>query len=214
MSDKQIPLELKHTPSYAMVDFIVSSSNSEAYGLLDGHGDWPGHVAAVVGPEACGKSHLVRAWGAEHCAQFIQPGDDVATIPARSMIVLDNADDNAVPEEWLFHLYNWVKEVGGKLVLTSRENPTRWQVSLPDLRSPLATVTIGKIAKPDDMLITALLVKLFSDRQLQVDMAVIDYILPRLERSFAAVHSFVEQVDASALASQRKITKALVKNCF
>jgi chromosomal replication initiation ATPase DnaA len=59
-----------------------------------------------------------------------------------------------------------------------------------------------------------LLVKLFSDRQLQVDLAVIDYIVRRIERSFGAAKAFVEMLDRHALADKRKITRGLAKTCF
>ncbi|MBL4837900.1 MAG: hypothetical protein JKY34_10010 [Kordiimonadaceae bacterium] len=197
-----------------MADYIVSSSNADAVAMLENWQNWQGHVAAVIGPKACGKSHLVQGWAEEQGALLIRPTDDIAAIPNQSLIVLDDADGENVGEEWLFHLFNWVKEVGGKLVLTAMEDPNRWSPDLPDLRSRLATVTVGRISEPDDLLLTALLVKLFSDRQLQVDLSVIDYALPRLERSFIAAHRFVERADESALAKGRKITKALVKNCF
>lgn len=214
MPNKQIPLALKHTPSFDMADYIVSSSNADAVAMLENWQNWQGHVAAVIGPKASGKSHLVQGWAEEQGALLIRPTDDIGAIPNQSLIVLDDADDETVEEEWLFHLFNWVKEVGGKLVLTAKEDPNRWSPDLPDLRSRLATVTVGRISEPDDLLLTALLVKLFSDRQLQVDLSVIDYALPRLERSFIAAHRFVERADESALAKGRKITKALVKSCF
>ena len=42
------------------------------------------------------------------------------------------------------------------------------------------------MAPPDDALLRAVLVKLFSDRQLAVDESLIGYVATRIERSFAA----------------------------
>ena len=62
------------------------------------------------------------------------------------------------------------------------------------------------IRAPDEALIQAVLVKLFADRQLKVDADVIAYVLPRMERSFAAVGELVAAPDAEALAHRRNIT--------
>ncbi|MGY9015668.1 MAG: HdaA/DnaA family protein, partial [Rhodospirillales bacterium] len=72
-----------------------------------------------------------------------------------------------------------------------------------------ATVAIGD---PDDTLITALLVKQFADRQLQVDENLISYLVPRMERSFNTVQRVVDAADKAALAGQQKITKPLLGN--
>lgn len=214
MSARQIPLELQHVPSFDLADFIVSSANEEAVALLENHANWIGHAIALVGPEASGKSHLVKGWAAENDALLFSPGSEVASIPLGALVVCDDADGPEFSDETLFHLFNWIKEIGGKLLITSKLHPTVWDVKLPDLRSRLATLTVGEIGEPDDELLMVLLIKLFSDRQLQVDMSVIHYVLPRIERSFYAIHQFVERLDQASLTDKRKITKVLAKSCL
>lgn len=210
----QIPLKLQHAPSFELADFIVSSANEDAVALLENHQRWLSHAVAVVGPEASGKTHLVKGWAAENSALLFSEKSDIALIPPGSIVVCDDADSSIYSDEKLFHLYNWTKEIGGKLLLTGKTHPTQWAVTLPDLRSRLATLTVGEITKPDDQLLMVLLIKLFSDRQLQVDISVIHYILPRVERSFYAVYKFVERLDQVSLSDKRKITRALAKNCL
>ena len=48
--------------------------------------------------------------------------------------------------------------------------------------------------------------KMFSDRQLQVNQDVITYLLARMERSFAAARRIVAVLDTKALAAKRRIT--------
>ena len=210
----QIPLELQHVPSFELADFIVSSANEDAVALLENHENWLGHAVALIGPEASGKTHLVRGWAAVNNALLFSDTSDIASVPAGSLVVCDNADSSAYSDEKLFHLFNWTKEIGGKLLLTGKVHPTQWKVELPDLRSRLATLTVGEITKPDDQLLMVLLIKLFSDRQLQVDISVIDYILPRVERSFNSVYQFVGRLDQASLSDKRKITRALAKKCL
>lgn len=211
---KQIPLDLPHKPSFAMADFIVSASNESAYSLIDGWPSWPHHAVALVGPRSSGKTHLANAWATRAGATEVDPAAEVKPQPAGCKVLIEGADRPGLNEDLLFHLFNWTKETGGFLLVTAERPPNQWDVSLPDLRSRLATLPVAEINEPDDHLLMVLLVKLFSDRQLQVDLSVIDYIVRRVERSFGAAKALVEDVDRHALADKRKITKALVKTCL
>ena len=68
------------------------------------------------------------------------------------------------------------------------------------------------IDAPDDALLGAILVKQFHDRQIKVAADVIAYILPRMERSFAAARDLVERTDRAALAQKRAISIPLVRD--
>lgn len=211
---KQIPLDLPHKPSFEMADFIVSASNEAAYSMVEGWPDWPHHAIALCGPKACGKSHLANAWANRAGALVIDAEEAIEQVSPGARILVDGADTDNLHQETLFHLFNWTKETGGSLLLTGRTAPTLWPVSLPDLKSRLATLPVAEIREPDDHLLTALLVKLFSDRQLQVNLSVIDYLLPRIERSFDSVKALVAAIDRHALADKRKITRQLAKTCL
>lgn len=211
---KQIPLDLPHKPSFEMADFIVSASNEAAYSVIDSWPDWPHHAVALVGPKSSGKTHLAKAWAARTGAIELKADKDIEPLARGASIMIDGADQGEAHEEMLFHVFNWTKETGGYLLLTGETHPTQWPVMLPDLRSRLATLPVAEISEPDDHLLMVLLVKLFSDRQLQVDLSVVDYIVRRIERSFRAAKDLVMEVDRNALADKRRITKALVKTCL
>ena len=210
----QIPLDLGHAPSFAIEDFIVSGSNEAAFQLVDSWPSWPAPVVALVGPKASGKTHLARAWATDAGAVLFVPGMAVSDLNPGQPILAEGLDSQNRSDEDIFHLLNWAKEISSSLLITSAIHPNHWSVKLPDLRSRLATVVVGEILQPDDDLLMILMVKLFSDRQLQVDLTVIKYVLPRIERSFAAVFEFVARADAAALADKRKISRTLAKTCL
>jgi chromosomal replication initiation ATPase DnaA len=70
------------------------------------------------------------------------------------------------------------------------------------------------IEPPDDGLLRAVLVKLFIDRQLVVDTAVIDALVLRMERSFAAARAVVDRLDRLALERGRRVTRPLVQEAL
>ena len=109
----------------------------------------------------------------------------------------------------LFHLLNLAREHKRSILLTSRTPPGEMNIALPDLRSRLRALPLITIAAPDEALIRAVLIKLFADRQLVVEPHVVNFIALRIERSMAAVNAIVERLDREALATRRRVTRAL-----
>jgi chromosomal replication initiation ATPase DnaA len=76
------------------------------------------------------------------------------------------------------------------------------------LRSRLRSAALVTIETPDEVLLRAVLVKLFADRQLTVTPDVVDYLAPRIERSMAGAQKAVAALDKAALREQRAVTRA------
>jgi chromosomal replication initiation ATPase DnaA len=112
-------------------------------------------------------------------------------------------------ERALFHLLNLVREHKLSMLLTSRTPPGEIEANLPDLRSRLRALPLVRIEPPDEALLKAVLVKHFTDRQLAVEPGVIAYIALRMERSMEAAAAIVAEIDRAAMATHRKVTRAL-----
>lgn len=68
-----------------------------------------------------------------------------------------------------------------------------------------------EIKEPDDELLSALLVKLFMDRQIMPRQSFISYILNNMQRSFAYARRLVAEIDNISLARKRAVTIALAR---
>ncbi len=68
-----------------------------------------------------------------------------------------------------------------------------------------------ELGPPDEALLNAVLVKLFCDRQLIVDAAVVDYIALHIDRSLDLARRVVALLDREALARGRKVTRAMAR---
>ena len=68
---------------------------------------------------------------------------------------------------------------------------------------------MARLEAPDDALLSAVLVKLFADRQLAVAPSLIPYLVARMERSIAAARELVARLDRRALAEGRGVTRGL-----
>jgi len=211
MSGRQLPLLLAADAAFGRADFVAGPGNETALAFIESWPGWPLHALAVFGPLGCGKTHLAHIWRGLSGADFVAPPFDVAALAGRALVV-ETADVAArTAPEGLLHLFNQVRETGGHLLLTATTPPARWNVGLPDLRSRLATVPALEVMAPDDALLAAVLVKHFSDRQLRPAPAVTDYLVARIERSFAAAGAVVAALDEAALAGRREINVALAR---
>jgi chromosomal replication initiation ATPase DnaA len=107
-----------------------------------------------------------------------------------------------------------VREERAFVLITTPQNLSAAEFSLKDLASRLRAVPVVNLEAPDDRLLRAVLVKLFSDRQLAVDESLISFLLTRIERSFSAARSAVERLDGEALRRARPVNRALASELY
>lgn len=212
---EQLALGLSLPTSWAREDFLVAEGNEAALTALDSWPHWPGQASAFVlhGPEGCGKTHLAHIWSAGSGAKIVGPeAVTVAAVDglAQQALVVDDAD-RGTDADALFHLVNLMRERRHGLLLTGAKPPALWAFTLPDLMSRLKAMPAAGIEEPDDSLLAAVLVKLFSDRQLQIGEGLVTYLVPRIERSFHAARHWAAALDAAALAENRAVTVALAR---
>lgn len=216
MTARQLTFDLGHDPALGREAFFVGQSNAVALAALDGWQGWPNRRMLLIGPSGSGKSHLAAIWAGEVGARRIE-GFTLAMqsdLPAlaNGPVVVENAEDLAGErgrESSLFHLWNLMGETGQPLLITAALPPRDWGMALPDLASRLQSAPVTRLEPPDDALLSAVLVKLFADRQLSVDPTVIAWLLPRMERSIAAARDIVARLDRSSLQRRSAISRSL-----
>lgn len=208
---EQLAFELPLRAARGREDFFVSEANALALAQIDTWRDWAGGKLVLVGPKGSGKTHLAHVWAADSGAEIITArnlvGADIMGLCRAGAVVVEDIEKIAgtrPAEEALFHLHNLLLAEGGRLLVTARNAPNTWAITLPDLASRMQGTVTATLSPPDDSLLAALLVKLFNDRQLTVDLSLITYLLGRMERSFAAAQALVSELDHRALATGRK----------
>lgn len=210
---RQLALDLGCRPALGAEDFLLSAANAQAVEAVDKWPDWPTAALLVAGSAQSGKSHLVNVWRVRSQAVRLAAADlddgAIALLEQSGALAVEDLDRGIGDEKVLFHLLNLAREHGHSVLLTSRLLPGALAVSLPDLASRLRALPVASIAEPDEALLAAVLVKLFSDRQLQVEPHVIGYISRHMDRSMAAAAALVAEVDARSLERKRPVTRII-----
>lgn len=207
----QMSFELPHDEALGREDFLRGPANEAALSLIDQWPNWPSLWVLLAGPVGAGKSHLARIWQESSHARIITLDElnrsDPTELVKSGAVVVEDADGKERDDTALFHLLNAAKEAGAYVLMTARSWPESWGVALPDLASRLRLTTPIELNEPDDVLLRVVLVKLFADRQLSVEPAIIDYIILRMERSLATALKLVDRLDREAMAQSRSITR-------
>ncbi|MGX7952155.1 ATPase [Tsuneonella sp. HG249] len=181
----QIALPLTRRRAEDPARIVVGNANRAAVDALSDPAAWPYGTAILAGPRRSGKSLLAR-WA---------EGQGIETI--------DDAD--AVEETDLFHRWNRAQESGRALLLVTGRDP--WQIVLPDLRSRLGAALHLTIGVPDDAMLEALIEAHAEALGLAIGEGAPNYLVPRLERSFAGVEAVVATIDRLSL--ERKVPPTL-----
>lgn len=223
----QIPIQFDNRPALDLEDYIVTKCNIEAVSMIDSWPNWPFFAVCVYGDEGSGKTHLSNVFSNLVLSKNPKLGK-VPVYQAKDIkedmieglicdetskcIIIENADDGDFDEDAMFHLYNSFRSDSGFILFTARTAPSRWKLKLPDLKTRLNIMPMIEIKEPDDELLSMLIVKLFSDRQVQITPDVVSYLTKNIERSFKSTKIMVDEIDRYSLAKKRAITVPLVKS--
>lgn len=200
---------------YAVDDFAVSPANQLAYSWVTAWPAWESYGLVVYGGPDCGKTHLAHIWKERSQARLIHASSLQDTLlpelfSSPPCFIIEDIERIA-EETALFHLLNHVKAQQGSVLLTALAPPNQLHFSLADMRSRVNALPAARISPPDDALLKAVLCKQFADHQLRVPEEVVDFLLARMERSFAMAKCFVNQLDMQAMKEQCSITIPFIR---
>ena len=182
----QIALPLVQTGPDAAASIVLGQGNRHVADALRNSQEWPFGTAILTGPPRSGKSRFA-AWFASHAGGGAIDGADL----------WDETD--------VFHAWNRAREHGYPLLLTVSSGG--WSITLPDLASRVGAALALEIRPPDDALAADLLLSHAEQRGLALGEGAPSYLVPRMERSYAAIERIVAEIDRLSL--ERKVPATL-----
>ncbi|MEE4187936.1 MAG: chromosomal replication initiator DnaA [Roseobacter sp.] len=212
---RQLGFDLPGLTALNRADFLVAPSNAVAVAMIENWHDWPGRKLVLCGPEGSGKTHLSHVWAQLSGARIVSACDvREPEIPdlAHGSVAVEDVPEIAGQDKAqtaLFHLHNLVLAEGHSLLMTGCGATKQWGLDLPDLASRIEGTPAATLALPDDALLAAVIAKLFADRQITPKANLIPYLIPRINRSFAAAGEIVAALDTASLAEKRPVNRRL-----
>ena len=213
MSD-QLILKFPTQQAYKKEDFYVSPSNQKAYDFINSWPRWIKRIINIFGPSGSGKSHLSSILKSKTSCLHINSSElnenTFFQFKTKEALIIENLDKK-ISEKLLFSLWNIVLQDNKYFLITSTKPINSYKFKLRDLISRVNSSLIIGINLPSDDLISVILAKNFSDKQIKVEKKHIDYIIKRIDRSYEKISQFVSILDKYSLKKGNPFSLKLIK---
>ena len=213
----QLLLKFDLKQNYKNEDFYVNKSNFFAFSIIEKWPKWEKNILNIYGEKHCGKTHLSNIFKKKGKAFKIQANEftneSLKKFKLFENLILDDFDVN-VDEMLMYTLFN-IADQDNKFILINSLLPiNELNFKLEDFISRTKNCIFAKIENPDDELMFAILLKNFSDRQINVDKKLIDFIIKHIDRSYGKIYEFVYKLDEISLKKKKSIDFKIIKEAL
>jgi|AntRauTorckE6833_2_1112554.scaffolds.fasta_scaffold06808_4 chromosomal replication initiation ATPase DnaA len=214
----QLTLPFKGIVDYSINSYAVGQGNDHIFQAVSAQNASVGFF--IQGPKGCGKSHLGHILAHRFQGKYlpirrlkeIDVADDF--FGQESMIIDDFHEVTDVHEELLFHLFNAIRRHQKTFFALSQVNLEHLSLKTLDLISRLKLLNALSFSAPDENLLAQILVKRFSDNEMTIDAAVVEYLMQRLPRDYSMIQRFCSDCMQEALQYKKKITIPFVSKVY
>ena len=210
----QLILKFPTQQAYKKEDFYVSSSNQEAYDLINSWPKWIKRIINIFGPSGSGKSHLASMLKNKTSCLWIDSDElnekTFLKFKTKEALIIENLNEK-ISEKLLFTLWNIALQDNKYFLITSTKPINSYKFKMKDLSSRVNSSLIIGISLPSDDLISVILAKNFSDKQIKVEKKHIDYIIKRIDRSYEKISQFILTLDKYSLKKGSPFSLKLIK---
>ena len=210
----QLLLNFQHKQNFNYDDFYVSKSNYYAFQLIENWPKWEKNILNIYGERFSGKTHLANIFLNKNKGIKVDENEINEEIFKKFKLYENIVIDNYVcksNENLMYSIFNLVDQDNKYLIINSINPINEINYKLNDLKSRSKNCLFAKIDNPDDELMFAIILKSFSDRQIQVDKKLIDFIIKRIDRSYSKIVDFIYKVDELSLKKKKAIDLKTIK---
>ena len=176
------------------------------------------------GEAGCGKTHLLQAvcQQSDKSTPVYLPMSELMQLQPAALqgmeamdpICIDDVQLVAGNKDWeeaLFHLFNRVRDLGKRLIVSGNAPPNQLNIQLPDLVTRLGWGTVYQVKTLDDEGKKTALQQRAKNRGLQLPDDVMEFVLRRSSRDTNSLFELLDRLDIASLVEQRKLTIPFVK---
>ncbi len=211
----QLVFKFPFKTKYFEQDFYVSSNNFSAYKLIESWPNWPGKWLNVFGSKGCGKTHLSKILekkiGKIKILEEKNISDSILNEMSRIDCLIIENFKKEIEEKLLYSILNHSKQLDNYIVINSTPSIKEIFFKIKDLQSRINSFVFIGIDLPTDDLLKVIVTKSFSDKQINLDPKITDFIIKNVDRSYEKMFKFIRDVDELSLSSGKSININLIK---
>tara|TARA_B100000575_G_scaffold278058_1_gene264980 strand:- start:1027 stop:1686 length:660 start_codon:yes stop_codon:yes gene_type:complete len=211
----QLIFKFPFSKKYYEQDFFVSSNNFSAYRLIESWPTWPGKWLNIFGAKGSGKTHLakilekkinkIKLIDAENINNEI-----IEKLGRLECLIIDNFENN-INENLLYSILNHSKQLDNFILINTVPSIKNLKIELEDLKSRISSFVHIGIELPTDDLLKVIISKTLSEKQININPKVTDFIINNTERSYEKIFKFLKDVDELSLSTGKSININLIK---
>ena len=211
----QLVFKFPFKTKYYDQDYYVSNNNFSAYRLIESWPNWPDKWVNIFGPKGSGKTHLsnilkkkinsVQIFNAKNINNEI-----ISKFTKLDCLIIDNYEKN-IDEKIFYSILNQSKQLDTYVVINSLLPIKDTLFDLEDLKSRAKSFMNLGIELPTDDLLRVIISKFFSDKQIEINPKISEYIIKNTERSYEKVFKSLKEIDDLSLSSGKSININLIK---
>ena len=214
----QLIFKFPFAAKYFEQDFYVSSNNFAVYNLIESWPSWPGKWLNVFGASGSGKTHLSKILEKKIKKIKLVEAKNVNNIVLEEMnsiecLIIDNYQNN-IDESLLYSILNQSKQLDNYIVINSISSLKQFNFSLKDLQSRINSFIYIGIDLPTDELLQVIISKSFSEKQINLNPKISEYIIKNVERSYEKMFKFLRDIDELSLSTGKSININLIKKAL
>tara|TARA_B100000963_G_C22498814_1_gene612751 strand:- start:284 stop:946 length:663 start_codon:yes stop_codon:yes gene_type:complete len=211
----QLIFKFPFKTKYYEQDFYVSSNNFSAYKLIEDWPNWSNKWLNVYGSPGSGKTHLSKILekkikNIKIINANIVNENILNNLEKLQCLIIDNYENN-INQKLFYSLLNQSKQLENFILINSVKPVSNFNYDLPDLKSRMNSFLFIGIDLPTDDLLKVIITKSFSDKQVELDPKVSDFIIKNVDRSYDKMFKFLKDVDELSLSSGKSININLIK---
>jgi chromosomal replication initiation ATPase DnaA len=215
---EQLIFKFPFSKKYFEQDFFVSSNNFSAFKLIEEWPTWPGKWLNIFGESGSGKTHLAKILEKKINNTKLIDAKDIDNEVVQEMVNFDcliiDSFKNDIDEKLLYSILNQSKRFENYVLIISTLSIKEKKFKLNDLQSRMNSFLYFGIELPTDDLLKIIISKTLSEKQININPKILDFILNNVERSYDKMFKFLKDLDELSLSTGKSININLIKKAL
>ena len=191
---------------YDVRNFIVHDGNRNVFEFITSSFLFNNNIYLLTGPKNSGKTYICNIWHKLQKAIFLNKNifeknkNDFINflkneIKNNQKYILEDIENIKINEEYFLFLINIIIEKNAILLITSQKCIDEFNFKIPDLESRFKNTYNFILQDLDNISKEQILLKLLTDKQINIDYKILNYISQKISNNYNAIINFVNNLE-------------------